>query len=115
MLLQEQILANKNLLPLTMEPKLKMAELLPLKVYQFIRPLKRQSRLQQTTFINTFSLFSEKIRPDVSSEAEESMEYQALLSSKDKSKTLKCRLLKFLFSALRLHFHDPFFYKLDIW
>ena len=28
------------------------------------------------------------------------MKYQALFSSKDKSKTLKCRLLHFLFGAL---------------
>ena len=30
------------------------------------------------------------------------MESQALLSSKDKSKKLKCRLLQFLFGALRV-------------
>ena len=30
------------------------------------------------------------------------MENQALFSSKDKSKTLKCRLLHFLFCALRV-------------
>ena len=30
------------------------------------------------------------------------MKHQALLSSKDKSKKLKCRLLQFLFSALRV-------------
>ena len=30
------------------------------------------------------------------------MKNQALFSSKDKSKTIKCRLLQFLFGALRL-------------
>ena len=30
------------------------------------------------------------------------MKNQALFSSKDKSKTLKCRLLQFLFGALRI-------------
>ena len=50
--------------------------------------LKRQSRLQQTTFINIFSV-SEKIRLDVSSESSARqtihMKNQALFSSKDKS------------------------------
>ena len=60
-----------------------------------------QSRLQQTTFINIFSLFfSEKIRLDVSSESSARqrihMKNQALFSSKEKSKKLKCRLLQFL-------------------
>ena len=32
------------------------------------------------------------------------MNYQALFSSKDKSKKLKCRLLQFLFGALRVKF-----------
>ena len=31
------------------------------------------------------------------------MKNQALFSSKDKSKTLKCRLLQFLFGALRVN------------
>ena len=31
------------------------------------------------------------------------MKYQALFSSKDKSKTLKCRLLQVLFGALRVN------------
>ena len=31
------------------------------------------------------------------------MKHQALFSSKDKSKKLKCRLLQFLFSALRVN------------
>ena len=31
------------------------------------------------------------------------MKYQALFSSKDKSKKIKCRLLQFLFSALRVN------------
>ena len=45
-----------------------------------------------------FYRFSEKIRLDVSSESSH-MKNQALFSSKDKSKTLKCRLLQFLFAA----------------
>ena len=50
---------------------------------------KRQSRLQQTTFITIFSLFfSGKIRLDVSSESSARqrihMKIQALFSSKDK-------------------------------
>ena len=50
-----------------------------------------------------FHYFSDKIRPGVSSEscAEDSHKNQALFSSKDKSKKLKCRLLQFLFGALR--------------
>ena len=36
------------------------------------------------------------------------MKNQALLSSKDKSKKLKCRLLQFLFGAFRVnHSEDP--------
>ena len=31
------------------------------------------------------------------------MKYQALFSSKDKSKKFKCRLLQFLFGALRVN------------
>ena len=69
------------------------------------KPLKRQSQLQQTTLINIFSLFSEKIRLDVSSESSAGqrihMKNQALFSSKDKCKKLKCRLLEFSFDALR--------------
>ena len=34
------------------------------------------------------------------------MKNQALISSKDKSKKLKCRLLQFLFGALRVNFSD---------
>ena len=49
--------------------------------------------------------FSEKIRLDVSSESSARqrihMKNQALFSSIDKSKKLKCRLLQFLFGALR--------------
>ena len=50
-----------------------------------------------------FHCFSEKIRLDVSSEssARIHMKNQALFSLKDKSKKLKCRLLQFLFGALR--------------
>ena len=53
-----------------------------------------------------FHLFSENIRLDVSSESSARqrihMKNQALFSSKDKSKKLKCRLLQFLFGALRV-------------
>ena len=68
--------------------------------------LKRQSRLQQTIFINIFHCFSEKIRLDVSSKSSARqrirMKYQTFLFSKDKSKKLKCRLLQFLFGAVRV-------------
>ena len=71
-----------------------------------ILTLKRQSRLQQTTFINIFHSFSEKIRLDVSSESSAGqrihMKNQVLFSSRDKSKKSKCRLLQFLFRALRV-------------
>ena len=56
-----------------------------------IKPLKRQSRLQQTTFIKKFHRFSEKIRLEISSESS--------AGQKDKSKKLKCRLLQFSFGA----------------
>ena len=53
-----------------------------------------------------FHWFSEKIRLDVSSESSARqrihLKHQALISSKDKNKKLKCRLLQFLFSALRV-------------
>ena len=56
-------------------------------------PLKRQSRLQQVTFINTFSLFSEKIILDISCESSArqriNMKLQALFSLKYKSKKIK--------------------------
>ena len=69
-------------------------------------PLKRQSRLQQTTFINIFHCFSEKIRLDVSSESSARqrihMKNLGLFSLKDKSTKLKCRLLQFLFGALKV-------------
>ena len=59
--------------------------------------------------INIFHCFSEKIRLDVSSESfarqRSHMKNQALFSSKDKSKKLKCRLLQFLFGALRVNKH----------
>ena len=67
------------------------------------QPLMRQSRRQQTTYINFFHCFSEKIRPDVSSESSARqrihMKNQALFSLKDTSKILKCRLLQCLFGA----------------
>ena len=51
--------------------------------------------------------FSEKIRFDVSCESSVRqrihMKNQALFSLKDKSKKLKCRLLKFLLGALRVN------------
>ena len=54
--------------------------------------------------------FSEKIRLDVLSESSARqrihMKNQALLSSKDKSKKLKCHLLQFLFGALRVNALD---------
>ena len=51
-------------------------------------------------------VFSGKIRLDVSSEscARIHMKNQALFSSNDKSKNLKCRLLQFLFGVLRIKF-----------
>ena len=53
-----------------------------------------------------FHCFLEKIRLDVSSESSARqrihIKNQALFSSKDKSKKLKCRLLHFLFGALRV-------------
>ena len=53
-----------------------------------------------------FSLFFREIRLDVSSESSARQRIhrknQALFSLKDKSKKLKCRLLQFLFSALRV-------------
>ena len=54
-----------------------------------------------------FHCFSERIRLDVSSESSARqrihLKYQALFSSKDKSKKLKCRLSQFLFGALRVN------------
>ena len=51
--------------------------------------------------------FPEKIRLDVSSESSARqrihLNHQALFSSKDKSKKLKCHLLPFLFGALRVN------------
>ena len=53
-----------------------------------------------------FYCFSEKLRLDVSSESSAwqriHMKNQALFSSKDISKKLKCRLLQFLFGILRV-------------
>ena len=56
-----------------------------------------------------FSLFfRKKIRLDVSSESfamqRIHLKHQALFSSKDKSKKLKCHLLQFLFGSLRVKF-----------
>ena len=53
-----------------------------------------------------FFNFSEKIRLDASSESSArqriQLKHQALFCSKDKGKKLKCRLLQFLFGALRV-------------
>ena len=53
-----------------------------------------------------FIVFSEKIRLDVSSESSAQQRIhkknQALFSSKDKNKKLKCCLLQFLFGSLRV-------------
>ena len=53
-----------------------------------------------------FHCFSEKIKLDVSSESSARQRIhtknQALFSSKDKSKKLRCRLLQFLSVALRV-------------
>ena len=69
---------------------------------QRIRPI----RLQQTTFINIFSLFSEKIRLDVSSESSARqkihMKNPALFSSMDKSKKIKVSSATILLGALRV-------------
>ena len=52
--------------------------------------------------------FTEKIRLDISCESSARqrihMQNQALFSSEDKSKKLKCCLLQFLFGALRVNF-----------
>ena len=54
-----------------------------------------------------FIVFSEKIRLDVSSESSARqrvhLKHQALFYLKDKSKKLKCRLLQFLYGALRVN------------
>ena len=77
---------------------------------------RRQSRLQQTTFINTFSFFSDKIRLDnfckSSVRQRIYMKNQVLFSSKDKSKTLKCRLLQFSFGVI-VRCHDKRFTRLN--
>ena len=39
------------------------------------------------------------------------MKNQVLFSSKDKSKKLKCRLLQFLFGALRVNYNTLKFYR----
>ena len=59
------------------------------------------------TFIFFYFYLLKKIRLDVSCESSARqrihMKSQALFSSKDKSKRLKCRLLQFLFGALRVN------------
>ena len=58
-----------------------------------------------------YHCFSEKIRLDVLSESSARqrihIKNQALFSSKDKSKKLKCRLQRFLFGALRVKLSWP--------
>ena len=55
-----------------------------------------------------FIIFSEKIRLDISCESSARqrihMEHQATFPYKDKSKKIKCRLLQFLFGALRVNY-----------
>ena len=55
-----------------------------------------------------FHCFSKKIRLEVSSDSSARqrilLKHEALFSSKDKSKELKCRLRQFLFGALRVNF-----------
>ena len=69
-------------------------------------PIKRQSQVEQTPFINTFSLFLEKIRLDISCESSARqrihMKHQALFCSQDKSKKNSVVCCKFLFGALRV-------------
>ena len=65
------------------------------------------SAAENINTVNTFfHCFSEKIRLDVSSESfarqRIHLKHQALFSSKDKSKKLKCHLLQFLFGTLRV-------------
>ena len=56
---------------------------------------------------NIFSLFFRGKRLDVSSESSARqrtrMKHQALFSSKDKSKKLKCHLLQYSFGTLRVN------------
>ena len=61
-------------------------------------------------------VFPEKIRLDVSSESSViHMKNQALFSSKDKSKKLKCRLLQYLFGLLRVkHPSNQYFSHVEI-
>ena len=77
-----------------------------LKRFLFINPYSANHDCSRRHSKIFFSLFLEKIRLDVSSEASARqrihMKNQALLSSKDKSKTLICRLLQFLFGTLRV-------------
>ena len=67
-----------------------------------------KSQLQQTTFIYFFSMFSRENKTWyfmwILWQAEERihLKHQAWFSLKDKSKKLKCRLLQFLFDALRV-------------
>ena len=68
--------------------------MLPLAVYYLLgKPLKCQSRLQQTTFINIFHCFSEKISLDASSGSSARqrihLKHEVLFSSKDRSKINK--------------------------
>ena len=83
---------------------MKLAKSLPLKQYPVILTLKAPITTAADDILSVlFHCISEKIRLDISSESSaRHMKNQALFSSKDKSKKLKCRLLQFLFGALRV-------------
>ena len=69
------------------------------------------------TFISIFSLFFRENKINVSSKSSARqrihMKNQAIFSSKDKSKKLKCRLLQFLLGALRVNILTVVFKALD--
>ena len=64
-----------------------------------------------------FHCFSEKIRLDVASESSARqrihMKHQALFPEKDKSTKIQCRLLQFLFGALRVRTVPDYFAKTE--
>ena len=72
-----------------------------------INPLSASQDCSRRHSLIFFHFFSEKIRCDVSSESSARqrihMKNQALFSSKDKSKKLKCGLLQFMFGASRVN------------
>ena len=97
---------------------LSAAATLDIPYYLNCLPLKAPITTAADNIHKYFLLFSEKIRLDVSSESSARqrihMKNQVLFSSKDKSKKLKCRLLQFLFGALRVNVisHLNYFYLL---